>query len=94
LSFFWLFLDVFPFEEVQVVMLPSNKLLEWPGTVLASLPLLKELLLAQNPIAEVLLIISSTMFVRVAFPTNWHAPLFHKIVPGLHIFLKSFWQNI
>jgi hypothetical protein len=64
----------FPFEEVQVVMLPSNKFLEWPGTVLASLPLLKELLLAQNPIAEVLLIISSTMFARVASPTNWHAP--------------------
>jgi Leucine-rich repeat (LRR) protein len=33
-------------------MLSGNKLSEWPATVLASLPVLQELSLAQNPIAE------------------------------------------
>jgi Leucine-rich repeat (LRR) protein len=44
---------------VQVLMLSGNKLSEWPATVLASLPVLQELSLAQNPIAEVFFLIIS-----------------------------------
>jgi len=40
-------------------MLSGNKLSEWPATVLASLPVLQELSLAQNPIAEVIFLIIS-----------------------------------